>query len=72
MELKVDFKLKHIIVGFWNNSENLYVQNLLIVIVSYSMHSTWTKCKFENKSYAQANILINIKKYNNKYKFSTV
>ena len=60
-ELNLDIKLKHIIFGFWINSENLYVRNLLIVIISYSIHSSWTKCKFESKSYTQVNITINIK-----------
>ena len=61
MELNLDIKLKHIIFGFWINAENLYVWNVLIVIISYSIHSTWTKCKFESKSYVHVNITINIK-----------
>ena len=61
-ELNLDINLKHIIFGFWINSENLYVRNLLIAIISYSIHSSWTRCKFESKSYTQVNITINIKK----------
>ena len=62
IKMKLNFRLKHIIFGFWMNSENQYVRNLIIVIISYSIHSAWSKCKYENKNYRNINISVNIKR----------
>ena len=56
-EMKFDLKLKHIILGFWLNSKGMFVRNLIIVIIAYSVHSSWSKCKFENKNFKDVNIL---------------
>ena len=47
-QLKITVKLKHIILGALNKTHTSEVRNLIVVIVAYSIYSSWNKCKFGN------------------------
>ena len=56
--MKVNIKLKHIILGFQCNNNNYVLQNkfLCIVIISYAIYAIWCKCNMNNTSYKDVHI----------------
>ena len=60
-QLKITVKLKHIILGALNKTHTSEVRNLIVVIVAYSIYSSWNKCKFEKYNYKEINLKMKIK-----------
>ena len=59
--LKLNITLKHIILGIPCQNYLSENRNICIVIVSYAIFSTWSKCSWNNSDYKSVNIANTIK-----------
>ena len=46
-ELKINLRLKRIVLGFLDRTQERDVRNLVITIIAYSIYSCWNMCKLK-------------------------